>query len=70
LHLPMMGAHSFRRKTPTPTFVISKQGVGQSFMAELKCSYGTYFLARSKEQAEALRAAMRNGSNQRLDLGT
>ena len=63
----MMGAHSFRRKTPTPTFGISKQGVGQSLMAEL--SYGTDFLAWSKEQAEALRAAMRNGSNQRLDLG-
>ena len=38
-------------------------------MAELKSSYGTDFLAWSKEQAEALRAAMRNGSNHRLDLG-
>jgi hypothetical protein len=38
-------------------------------MAELKSSYDTDFLGRSKEQAEALRAAMGNGSNQRLDLG-
>jgi uncharacterized protein DUF29 len=37
-------------------------------MAKLKSLYDTDFLAWSKEQAEALRAAMRNGSNQRLDL--
>jgi Domain of unknown function DUF29 len=37
-------------------------------MAELKSLYDTDFLAWSKDQAEALRAAMRNGSNQRLDL--
>jgi len=38
-------------------------------MTELKSLYDTDFLAWSKQQAEALRAAMRNGSNQRLDLG-
>jgi hypothetical protein len=34
----------------------------------MKSLYDTDFLAWSKEQAEALRAAMRNGSNQRRDL--
>jgi Domain of unknown function DUF29 len=34
----------------------------------MKSLYDTDFLAWSKEQAEALRAEMRNGSNQRLDL--
>jgi hypothetical protein len=38
-------------------------------MTELKSLYDTDFLAWSKQQAEALRAAPRNGSNQRLDLG-
>lgn len=38
-------------------------------MTELKSLYDTDFLAWSKQQAEALRAAMGNGSNQRLDLG-
>jgi hypothetical protein len=38
-------------------------------MTELKSLYDTYFLAWSKQQAKALRAAMRNGSNQRLDRG-
>ena len=38
-------------------------------MTELESLYDTDFLAWSKQQAEALRAAMRNGSNQRLDLG-
>jgi hypothetical protein len=38
-------------------------------MTELKSLYDTDFLAWSKQQAEALRAATRNGSNQRLDLG-
>jgi hypothetical protein len=64
----MMGAHSFRRKTPIPMLGDIKAGVGQSLMAGLKSLYDTDFLAWSKEQAEALRPAMRNGSNQRLDL--
>jgi Domain of unknown function DUF29 len=38
-------------------------------MARLKSLYDTDFLAWSKQQAEALRAALRNGSDQRLDLG-
>ena len=38
-------------------------------MTELKSLYDTDFLAWSKQQVEARRAAMRNGSNQRLDLG-
>jgi hypothetical protein len=38
-------------------------------MAGLKSLYDTDFLAWSKQQAEALRAALRNGSDQRLDLG-
>jgi len=38
-------------------------------MTELKSLYDTDFLAWSEQQAEALRAAMRNDSNQRLDLG-
>jgi hypothetical protein len=64
----MMGAHSFRRMTPIPMLGDIKAGVGQSLMAGLKSLYDTDFLAWSKEQAEALRPAMRNGSNQRLDL--
>ena len=38
-------------------------------MAELKSLYDNDFLAWSKQQAEALRAAMRNGANQSLDFG-
>jgi BMFP domain-containing protein YqiC len=38
-------------------------------MAELKSLYDDDFLAWSKQQAEALRAEMRNGSNQSLDFG-
>jgi hypothetical protein len=38
-------------------------------MAGLKSLYDDDFLAWSKQQAEALRAAMRNGSNQSLDFG-
>ena len=38
-------------------------------MAELKSLYDNDFLAWSKQQAEALRAAMRGGSNQSLDFG-
>jgi Domain of unknown function DUF29 len=38
-------------------------------MAQLKSLYDEDFFAWSKQQAEALRAAMRDGSNQRLDLG-
>ena len=38
-------------------------------MAELKSLYDDDFLAWSKQQAEALRAAMRHGSNQSLDFG-
>jgi hypothetical protein len=38
-------------------------------MTGLKSLYDTDFLAWSKQQAEALRAALRNGSDQRLDLG-
>jgi hypothetical protein len=38
-------------------------------MAELRSLYDNDFLAWSKQQAEALRAAMRDGSNQSLDFG-
>ena len=38
-------------------------------MAELKSLYDNDFLAWSKQQAEALRVAMRDGSNQSLDFG-
>ena len=38
-------------------------------MAEHKSLYDNDFLAWSKQQAEALRAAMRDGSNQSLDFG-
>jgi Domain of unknown function DUF29 len=38
-------------------------------MTELKSLYDTDFHPWSQQQAEALRAAMRDGSNQRLDLG-
>ena len=38
-------------------------------MAGLKSLYDTDFLAWSKQQAEALRAALRNGSDQHLDFG-
>ncbi len=38
-------------------------------MAEPKLLYDNDFLAWSKHQAEALRAAMRDGSNQNLDFG-
>jgi hypothetical protein len=38
-------------------------------MAELKSLYDDDFLAWSKQQAEALRAEMRNRSNQSLDFG-
>ena len=38
-------------------------------MTALESLYDTDFLAWSKQQAEALRAAMRNSLNQRLDLG-
>jgi len=38
-------------------------------MAEHKSLYDNDFLAWSKQQAEALRAAMRDGSNQGLDFG-
>jgi Domain of unknown function DUF29 len=37
-------------------------------MAELKSLYDDDFLAWSKQQAEALRAALREGSNQSLDF--
>jgi hypothetical protein len=37
-------------------------------MAELKSLYDNDFPAWSKRQAEALRAAMRDGSNQSLDF--
>jgi uncharacterized protein DUF29 len=37
-------------------------------MAELRSLYDNDFLAWSKQQAEALRAAMRDGSNQSLDF--
>jgi beta-glucosidase-like glycosyl hydrolase len=44
-------------------------GSKEARMAGLKSLYDTDFLACSKQQAEALRAALRNGSDQRLDLG-
>jgi hypothetical protein len=48
--------------------MISK-GIEAGPISELKSRYDTDFLAWSKQQTEALRVAMRNGSNQHLDLG-
>ena len=67
LHLPMMGSRSFRRKAAIPMF--HDINGDQRKSSEWKSLYDTDLLARSKQQAKALRAATRNGSNQRLDLG-
>jgi hypothetical protein len=63
----MMGSRSFRRKAAIPMFQDIK-GDRSKPMTELKSLYDTDFLACSQQRAEALRAATRNGSNQRLDL--
>src|SRR5258708_16985298 len=63
-----MGLVAFRGKSPNP-MCRSMTGRRGADMAELKSLYDNDFLAWSKQQAEALRAAMRDGSNQSLDFG-
>jgi hypothetical protein len=64
----MMGLVAFRSKSPNP-MCRDITGSKGAEMAELKSLYDNDFLAWSKQQAEALRAAMRDGSNQSLDFG-
>lgn len=64
----MMGAGGFRRKPANPMFC-SMLANGGGDMPQPKSLYDTDFLAWSRQQAEALRAAIRDGSNQRLDWG-
>jgi hypothetical protein len=66
---PIMGAGGFRCKAAIPKFRDIRGASKGGHMAGLKSLYDTDFLAWSKQQAEALRAALRNGSDQRLDLG-
>ena len=68
LHEPMMGRAASAARRQFPCFKISR-GIEASPMTELKSLYDTDFHAWSQQQAEALRAATRDGSNQRLDLG-
>jgi hypothetical protein len=64
----MMGPGGFRGKAAIPMFRDIK-GDRRKLSWRLKSLYDTDFLAWSKQQAEALRAALRNGSDQHLDFG-
>jgi hypothetical protein len=75
-HDPMMGRAGFRFKRRHAMLAIngiradadpSEEKFRKTAMSEANSLYDQDFVAWSKEQAEALRAAARTGSNQKLD---
>jgi len=62
-----MGRSDFRCKPANAMFVSQRHTPTGAVMTGLKTLYDEDFVAWSKQQAEALRAAARGGSNQQLD---